>query len=71
VKSVSDPPRGIGVAARQAGVGERWLRAAADSGAVPHEKDVNGNRLFRDQGVEVARRLYCERLARRGRHGGR
>lgn len=53
--------------ARRGGFSERLARNYADSGLIPFERDSTGARIFDDSTVELARTIYAQRLANRGR----
>jgi hypothetical protein len=47
------------------------LRAYCDMGLIPHIRDANGRRLLRADAAGIAREVYAQRLALRGRPGHR
>ena len=42
------------------------IRMYCDLGLIPHVRDANGRRLLRSDAAELAKRIYAERLRRRG-----
>lgn len=45
------------------------VRLYCDLGLVPCIRDANGRRLLRSDAQDIIRRVYAERLTRRGRPG--
>lgn len=58
----------VATVAKAAGTpGPRTLRMYCDLGLLPFIRDANGRRLLRSDAPEIARAVYAERVARRGR----
>lgn len=55
-----------GAVARAAEVSEQIIRLYADNGLLPCERTANGIRLFGSDAPEMARKVYRDRMMRRG-----
>lgn len=56
-----------GSVARAAAISEQIIRAYANSGLLPCVRTPTGVRLFASDAPELARKIYEERMLRRGR----